>query len=93
MLYREALIWKRLTHDNIVPFRGVTLEPLQIISEWMPNGDLTAYIKKNPNANRVNLVRPPIFLTRTAPPHGPSAARRREGSQIPSRLRRDSRRP
>ena len=60
MVYREALMWKWLKHPNIVPFRGVTLEPLQILSEWMSNGDLTVYIKQNPDASRVTLVRPPF---------------------------------
>jgi serine/threonine protein kinase len=58
MLYREALIWKRLMHANIVPFIGVTLSPLQIMSEWMPGGELTAYIKYNPHASRVAIVSP-----------------------------------
>jgi len=51
-------MWKRLTHPNIVPFKGVTLDPLQIVSEWMPGGDLTDYISLNPQANRINLVSP-----------------------------------
>ena len=50
-------MWKRLTHANIVPFKGVTLDPLRIVSEWMSGGDLTSYISQNPQANRINLVR------------------------------------
>ena len=49
-------MWKRLTHPNIVPFKGVTLDPLRIVSVWMPGGDLTAYITRNPQTNRLNLV-------------------------------------
>jgi serine/threonine protein kinase len=49
-------VWKHLNHPNLVPFKGVTLEPLQLVSEWMPNGDLREYIKRNPNADRVSLV-------------------------------------
>ncbi|KAF9644348.1 kinase-like protein [Thelephora ganbajun] len=56
MLHREAVMWKRLTHVNIVPFKGVTLDPLRIVSEWMPGGDLTAYISQNPRANRIDLL-------------------------------------
>ena len=56
MLYREAVTWKRLKHANVVPFIGVTFAPLQIVSEWMPGGDLTAHIKSNPQANRISLV-------------------------------------
>ena len=58
MWLREALIWKRLTHPNIVPFIGVTLNPLQLVSEWMSGGNLTAYIKSNPRVDRVSLVSP-----------------------------------
>ena len=56
MLHREAVVWKQLVHDNIVPFTGVTLDPFQIVSEWMPGGDLTDYINANPHTNHVKLV-------------------------------------
>ena len=49
-------MWKRLRHPNVVPFLGVTNKPLQLVSEWMPNGTLTHYVKKNPGADRVALV-------------------------------------
>jgi len=49
-------VWKRLNHPNIVPFKGVTLDPLQLISEWMPCGELREYIKENQRVRRVNLV-------------------------------------
>jgi len=50
-------MWKRLRHPNVVPFIGVTTNPLQIISERMPNGILTEFIEKNLGANRIGLVR------------------------------------
>ena len=56
MLHREAVMWKQLIHDNIVPFKGVTLDPFQIVSEWMPGGDLTGYINTNPQASPIELV-------------------------------------
>ena len=31
-----------------------------ILTEWMPNGNVTQYAKSNPKANRLRLVRPPI---------------------------------
>ena len=49
-------MWKRLRHQNIVPFIGVTQGPLQFVSEWMPNGTLTDYLGENPGANRIGLV-------------------------------------
>ena len=61
MFFREVLIWRWLKHENFVPFVGATLENLQIMSGWMPNGDLTAYIKHRSSANRVALVRLPLI--------------------------------
>ena len=49
-------MWKWLKHQNIVSFIGVTQDPLQFVSEWMPNGTLTDYLGKNPDVNRVDLV-------------------------------------
>ncbi|KAF9641912.1 kinase-like protein, partial [Thelephora ganbajun] len=55
-LCREAVVWKRLNHPNIVPFKGVTFEPLQLVSEWMPGGELREYVRGNREANLVNLL-------------------------------------
>ena len=55
--YQEAVTWKHMKHMNIVPFRGVTIAPLQLISDWMPGGDLLQYIDRNPDAIRLRLVR------------------------------------
>ena len=57
-------MWKRFKHQNIVPFIGVTQDPLQFVCEWMPNGTLIEYLGKNPGVNRVDLVR--FFLPITA---------------------------
>ena len=54
--YKEAIMWKRLEHQNVVAFIGVTQNPLQFVSEWMPNGTITEYINEKPGANRVGLV-------------------------------------
>lgn len=48
-------MWKHLKHPNVVPLLGVTVTPPQLISEWMPNGDLLENVKK-PNADRVGIV-------------------------------------
>ena len=32
------------------------MDPLQIVSEWMPNGTLTEFVEKDPGANRISLV-------------------------------------
>ena len=49
-------MWKYLEHQNIVRFLGATTTPLQLVSEWMPEGDLTEYIKEHPGADRLDLV-------------------------------------
>lgn len=49
-------MWKRLRHPNIVPFLGVTTDPLQFVSEWMPNGTLTDYVNDHAGADRITLV-------------------------------------
>ena len=55
-------MWKRLEHHNIVPLLGITPTPLQLISKWMPGGDLPEYIKKNPDADRLGLVNSPAVV-------------------------------
>ena len=57
-------MWKYLDHPNIVAFKGVTLNPLQLVSEWMPGGELQEHLKKHPNANPISLVGP--FLSTSA---------------------------
>jgi len=49
-------MWKYLAHPNIVPLLGVTTSPFQLISKWMPGGDLPDYIRKNLEADRLGLV-------------------------------------
>ena len=56
MFYQEAVVWKRMDHPNIVPLRGVTLNPLQLISDWMQAGDLSKHLNKCPDVNRLGLV-------------------------------------
>ena len=50
------MVWNRLDHPNLVPLLGVTINPLQFISDWMPYGDLTGYITNHPDADRLDLV-------------------------------------
>ena len=60
--YKEAVVWKRLKHPNIVPFLGVTIEPFQFVSEWMPNGTITQYVVKNPGIDRIALESPSFMI-------------------------------
>ena len=49
-------MWKRLTHPNVVPLLGVTINPFQLISSRMFGGELLVYIRENPNVDRLGLV-------------------------------------
>ncbi|KAF9780033.1 kinase-like domain-containing protein [Thelephora terrestris] len=59
-LCREAIGWKRLTHPNILPLLGISIVPdnnrLDILTEWMPSGNIMEYTKSNPEANRLRLL-------------------------------------
>lgn len=55
---REAVLWKHLSHPNIAPFIGIDTKSfsLSMICEWMENGNITAYLKAHPGANRLELL-------------------------------------
>ncbi|KAF7343706.1 Adenylate cyclase [Mycena sanguinolenta] len=60
--YHEALIWRQLSHPNLLPFFGLyhledTKSRLCLISPWMENGDITRYLKNDSvGVNRLTLV-------------------------------------
>ena len=56
LFLREAVVWKRLNHPNLIPFIGVTTNPLQIISDWVPNVTLTEFVEGTPGVVRISLV-------------------------------------
>ncbi|KAJ7740622.1 kinase-like domain-containing protein [Mycena metata] len=45
---REALIWRQLSHPNLLPFFGLYYfqERLCLVSPWMENGHMRAFLKK-----------------------------------------------
>ncbi|EGN99518.1 hypothetical protein SERLA73DRAFT_26193, partial [Serpula lacrymans var. lacrymans S7.3] len=47
---REAVLWKTLSHPNIVPFLGAStkLFPLCMVCPWMENGNIVTYLKRYP---------------------------------------------
>ena len=56
------VVWKNLSHPNVLPFVGATMvtekgrERYEIVSELMENGDINAFIRQNEHANRLQLV-------------------------------------
>ncbi|KAJ7636516.1 hypothetical protein FB45DRAFT_906753 [Roridomyces roridus] len=60
--YHEALIWRQLSHPNLLPFFGIyyledTKNRLCLVSPWMENGNIVRYLKDYAgDINRLNLV-------------------------------------
>ena len=56
------VIWKHLSHPNVLPFIGATMvigvgpEKYEIVSELMKNGNINAFIRRNGDVNRLELV-------------------------------------
>lgn len=51
-------MWRRLSHENILSFRGVdmTFFELALVYEWGPNGNINKYIALHPGVSRPSLV-------------------------------------
>ncbi|KAF9646166.1 kinase-like protein [Thelephora ganbajun] len=58
ILWKRAPIWKRLTHENVLPFHGVdtSIFQLALIYEWGHNGNIMHYLKSHPDASRPELL-------------------------------------
>lgn len=54
---RELYHWSKLKHRNVLPLMGLAIFKgyLSMISGWMENGDMTSYLKQNPDADRIRL--------------------------------------
>ena len=72
-----------MNHPNIVPFVGVTLEPLQLVSNWMVGGELGKYVHENKGANLIHLVGP-VLLYSIHPLTLSSVTQRRRGPRVSS---------
>jgi hypothetical protein len=57
--FKEAAGWKYFIHPNVLPFLGASTElfSLSLVSPWMENGNINRYLKNNPQANRLELVK------------------------------------
>ena len=55
-------MWRHLRHPNILPLLGATLGTTDyklryaLVSEWMDNGDITSFVIRHRDVNRVQLV-------------------------------------
>ncbi|KAF8211573.1 kinase-like domain-containing protein [Mycena galopus ATCC 62051] len=56
---REALIWRQLSHPNLLPFFGLYMldDRLSLVSPWMDNGDLKHFLSNPPpDIDRISLI-------------------------------------
>ena len=55
---KEAVLWKRLAHKNVLPFLGISKDVGEFcwISPWMKNGTILEYIRDNSQINTLELV-------------------------------------
>jgi hypothetical protein len=56
-----VIIWKRLSHENILQLIGATMDggKYRMVSPWMENGDIVRFLRKNyeTSPNPLKLVR------------------------------------
>ena len=59
-LFQEIVIWRRLSHPNVLPVLGISQDPfpLCVITEWMLDGNIVDFTAKHSEVNRLRLVRP-----------------------------------
>jgi serine/threonine protein kinase len=54
------VVCRNLSHANILPFLGVSAtesQPLCLVSKWMPNGNISEFLKRDGQFDRRPLVR------------------------------------
>jgi len=66
--HQIAVVWKNLEHPNVVPLLGITTDPIQLVSCWMPDTDLTGYTTDHPDTDRSSLVDVPLPYRATCLP-------------------------
>ncbi|KAF5352790.1 hypothetical protein D9756_006204 [Leucocoprinus leucothites] len=58
---KEGVTWGQINHLNILPFYGIyrlqdKYNRLSLVSPWLENGNVSAYLENHPTANRLLLV-------------------------------------
>ena len=58
IVWKLVVTWKRFTHPNVAPLRGVntTLFQLALVYDWAENGNIMEYMEAHPDAPRSTLV-------------------------------------
>ncbi|KAG8717390.1 hypothetical protein FRC09_014350 [Ceratobasidium sp. 395] len=54
---QEVYTWAKCDHPGILRLRGIARfqDQVAMVSEWMPNGSLTDYLRKQPSIDRIQL--------------------------------------
>ncbi|KAF9647758.1 kinase-like protein [Thelephora ganbajun] len=58
ILWKRVPTWMKLSHENILPFRGVnmTLVQLALVYDWGQNGNINQYLALHPRVSRPSLL-------------------------------------
>ncbi|KAF9646096.1 kinase-like protein [Thelephora ganbajun] len=58
ILWKLVPTWKRLAHENVLPFHGVdtSIFQLALVYEWGHNGNIMRYLESHPDASRPKLL-------------------------------------
>ncbi|KXN90832.1 Serine/threonine-protein kinase TNNI3K [Leucoagaricus sp. SymC.cos] len=60
-LTREGIVWSQLSHPNLLPFYGIfpsgdSYGRISLVSPWQENGNISEYLRSNPEEPRLPLV-------------------------------------
>ena len=69
ILWKQVPAWKRLVHENVLPFHGVdtSIFQLALVYDWSHNGNITQYLESHPDASRPELVSVLRFVRNPSP--------------------------
>ena len=58
ILWKLVPIWKRLIHENVLPFHGVDMSifELALVYDWCDNGNIIQYLESHSDVSRPKLV-------------------------------------
>lgn len=58
ILWKEVVVWKRLSHEHVLRFHGVDRRNFQLalVYDWAESGNIIQYLDSNPEDSRIRLV-------------------------------------
>ena len=56
IFHEVAATWKQLVHRNVAPLLDFTIDPSQLVLDWLSDEDVRSYVANHPDADRLNLV-------------------------------------